>query len=448
MMRLLHTLREDHLLRKVLKNSSYLFSSNAAAAVLSMLQGIMAARLLGAANYGILAAAIIPFVSDMNRLLSFRMSEVVVKYLSQALEAQEKMRGAAVVKAAGIVDILSSLLAFLLLIWAAPFASQFFAKDIQTAPWFVTYGIVLLANSAYETSLGVLQTARRFNRIAQANLLHNAVTVTMIAIAYFTQGGVLQVLLAYLAGKACASMALAVMAIRQLYQDLGAGWWKVSLRQLPPWRELGRFALSTNLQGTVNLIVRDSEGLFISALRSPAEAGYFKIALGVINLVMMPIEPFISTIYTEMSHMVAQRAFSSTRRLLKRVSLIAGGWTALAGGGLILLGHWLIPFMYGDEYRPAYPAMILLLVGYSFANIVNWNRPLLLALGQPAYPLKASALVGVIKTSLTLTLVKPFGYLAEAAILSGYLAASISLILRKGLRELNRQQSVDVIQEA
>jgi len=238
-----------------------------------------------------------------------------------------------------------------------------------------------------------------------------------------------------------------VLAIRQLYLDIGAGWWKVSLRKLPPWREIGRFALSTNLQGTVNLIVRDSEGLFISALRSPAEAGYFKIALGVINLVMMPIEPFISTIYTEMSHMVAQRAFSSTRRLLKRVSLIAGTWTAIAGGGLILLGYWLIPFLYGNEYRPAFPAMLLLLVGYGFANIVNWNRPLLLALGQPAYPLKISALVGLLKTSLTLTLVKPFGYLAEAAILSGYLVASISLILRKGLRELNRQRSVESILE-
>jgi O-antigen/teichoic acid export membrane protein len=442
MMRFWNTLRQDRLLRTVLKNSSYLFSSNAVAVVLSMLQGIMAARLLGATHYGILAATIIPFVSDVNRLLSFRMSEVVVKYLSQALESQEKIRGAAVVKMAGIVDIFSSLLAFLILILVAPLASSFFAKDPQAVPWFMTYGIVLLVNSAYETSLGVLQTARRFNRIAQANLIQNTVTVSLIAIAYFTRGGVLQVLLAYLAGKACASFILAALALRQLHQDLGSGWWKASLRQLPPWRELGKFALSTNLQGTINLIVRDSEGLFISALRSPAEAGYFKLALGVINLVMMPIEPFISTIYSEMSHLVAQRAFASTRRLLKRVSMIAGIWTALAGGGLILLGHWLIPFMYGEEYLPAYPAMLLLLVGYGLANIVNWNRPLLLALGQPAYPLKVSALVGSVKTALTLTLVKPFGYLVEAAILSGYLATSISFILYKGLNELNRQESV------
>jgi O-antigen/teichoic acid export membrane protein len=199
--------------------------------------------------------------------------------------------------------------------------------------------------------------------------------------------------------------------------------------------------LSTNLQGTVNLIVRDSETLFITALRSPAEAGYFKIALGVINLVMLPIEPFISTTYAEITRTIARNERKLTRSLLKRVTGIAGVWTLAAAGFLIIGGFWLIPFLYGAEFSPAYPAVIILLVGYGCANVVNWNRPLLLALGMPGYPLKVSAWVGLVKTALTLAILPAWGYLAEAALVSSYLVITVGLNVLRGLRELPPKDS-------
>ena len=70
---------QDGLLRGVLKNSSYLFSSNTVAAGLSFLQGIFATRLLGIDGYGLVSATIIVFVSNIHSLLSFRMSETVVR---------------------------------------------------------------------------------------------------------------------------------------------------------------------------------------------------------------------------------------------------------------------------------------------------------------------------------------------------------------------------------
>ena len=65
----LHSWRQDHLLRGVLKSSSYLFSSNALSAALSFLQGIFAVRLLGADGYGLVSGTVIVFASNVNRLL-------------------------------------------------------------------------------------------------------------------------------------------------------------------------------------------------------------------------------------------------------------------------------------------------------------------------------------------------------------------------------------------
>ena len=427
---------QDKLLRGVIKNSSYLFSSNAVSIFLSMLQGIFAARLLGAEQYGIVAAVIIPFTSSINRLLSFRMSELVVKYLGQSLAEEHKERAAAVVKGAGLVELLTSGLAFLALLLLLPFAARYLAKDAGTAYLFGIYGLILLGYGVYETSTGILQATKRFAYIAQIQLIQNGVTVTLIFLAFITHGGMLEVILGYLIGKVCGAIILYWLALRSLRQELGVEWWKGSFSWLPNFKELGGFAVSTNLQGTVNLIVRDSETLFITALSSPTQAGYFRIALSVINFVMLPVEPFIATTYSEISRTIAQKQYSLTQRLLKRITLITGSWSIASAGFLILVGFWLIPFVYGIEFKPAYPALLILLPGYGCANVFNWNRPLLLALGLPGYPLKISAWVGLVKTVMTLYFLPLWGYLAEAVILSGYLVITVLANVWRGLRQL------------
>jgi O-antigen/teichoic acid export membrane protein len=442
MLERLRAWRQDRLLGGILKSSSYLFSSNAILAVFSFVQGVLATRLLGIEGYGLVSGTVIVFASNIHRLLSFRMSEMVVKYLGGALADGQRERGAAAVKAAALAEALTSLIAYGVLLLLAPWAARALGKNLATAPLFTFYGLVLLANLVFETATGVLQATRRFDRIAAINVIQAAITFTLIVAAFIFRGGVWHVLAAYLLGKTFTGLAVAASAFGELNRALGRGWPRVSLRALPDWRAATRFVISTNLNGTVNLFVRDSETLLIGFFRSQTEVGYYRLALGIINLVMLPIEPFIWPTYAEITRVIAQRQWAATRRLLKRVSAIAGAWTLAAGGGLALLGWWVIPMLYGPDTGPAYPAVLILLIGYGIASIVQWNRPLLLALGQPGYPLKVSVVVGIVKTALTVGLAPAWGYLGEAAILSGYFVVSIGLTARRGLQEIGRQLAV------
>ena len=69
----------DPLLGKVIRNSIHLFSNNSLSLALSVVQGILAARLLGPAGYG-LVGIVMGYASTVNGILSFRMSELVVRY--------------------------------------------------------------------------------------------------------------------------------------------------------------------------------------------------------------------------------------------------------------------------------------------------------------------------------------------------------------------------------
>jgi O-antigen/teichoic acid export membrane protein len=235
---------------------------------------------------------------------------------------------------------------------------------------------------------------------------------------------------------------------------LGRDWWRASFSLLPPRKQLFRFAISTNFSGTINVLARDSENLWISYFFSPLEAGYFKVALALINLIVMPITPFISTTFPEITRTITLKQWPRLRSLLSRVTVIAAGWTAAVTVGLLALGQPLLFsnwslfgrtfHIYKPEYAPAYPALLILLLGYGLANILFWNRTLLLALGQADYPLKIGFYTMLVKVVLTVLLVPHFGYLMEAALLSLYFIASVGLTVRRGLRDVSELERTSI----
>jgi O-antigen/teichoic acid export membrane protein len=439
--KLLSTWREDNLLRRVLKNSGHLFSGNAVAALLGFAQGILAVRLIGVPDWG-LVTIVITFASNINRLLTFRMSEVVVQRFGAALARDKKTEAAAVVKSAMLAEAATSIVSYLVLVVLTPWAATAFTKDLQTAPLFMFYGLILLTNIVAESSTGVLQAARRFDWMARINIFQSIVTAGMILVAFLFGRGIFEIILAYVIGKSINGLGLAILALRELHKTLGAGWWKTPLRSLSDVRGMFSFILNTNLMGTVNLFTRDNIPLYLAALLSKTEVGYFRVALSLINLIFLPLDPLIWPTYTEITQTISQKAWGATRQLLRRVSLITASVVLGVGGGLALTGWFLLPLLYGSEALPAYPLLLILLVGYGFASIFQWSRPLLLALGKPAYPLQVSFVVGLVELALIfglVPLVPHSGHLVLAAILSGYFVVSIGIIVWRGLSEIRRR---------
>ena len=111
--------RQDRLLGRVLKNTGYLFSGSTISMGLSVVQSIFAARLLGVAGFGVLGTITV-FTSTINRLFSFRMGELVVKYMDKFRAEARPDRAAAVVKAAVLTESGTSLLAFVVLALLSP----------------------------------------------------------------------------------------------------------------------------------------------------------------------------------------------------------------------------------------------------------------------------------------------------------------------------------------
>jgi O-antigen/teichoic acid export membrane protein len=431
----------DELIQRVVKNSGYLFSAAGVAVALSMVQSIFVTRLLGVTEFGILGT-ITMFTSVVNKFASFRMSELVIKYVGQYSVEGDETKAAAVFKSASILETITSLIAFALIWLLAPLGAQYFAKDITTANWFILYGLIVLANFMVESSTGLLQIFDHYKIIAGTTIGQSILTLGLVGLVYLNQGGLYEIVLVYMAGKMAAAIALAIAALVVATQHWGMNWWRAPVSLLQDRaKELVRFAFSTNISATINLVNKDGELLWVSALTGPTGAGYYKLALSLANLIQLPVSPLPQATYPELSKEVAARNWGNVRQVLRQGSLMAFSYSALAGLFLLIFGKPLIAFFYTPEFLPSYPALLILMVGLLFANTYYWNRISLLSLGLADYPAKVNSIAAVLKLVGIITIVPIFGYLGSAALLSGFYLFSVTFNVRKTFGELKIRAS-------
>ena len=433
-------LLENPLMRRVVRNSGYLFGSTGISAAIGMLQGILTARLLGVAGYGILGAITL-FTSVVNKFASFRMSELVIKYVGQFHEQDDPQRAAAVFKAAALTEMAASFAAYGLVALLAPVGARLLAKDPAAAQWFTVYGLIVLANLVSESSTGLLLIFDRFRRMGFITVIQSAFTLVIIIVVYANQGGMLGILVAYLLGKAFGAVSLTLAAFLEARRRWGAGWWRVPLGLLRPYRrELVHFGVSTNISASLSLINKDSELLWVLLLRNPLEGGYYKLALALANVVQMPVAPLPQATYPELSREAARGQWGNVRYILRQGSILAGGYSLAAAAGLLLLGRPVIRYFYTPEFLPAYPALLLILAGLLAANTFYWQRTALLAVGLPDFPTKVNTVLAVLKVVGILLLVPVFGYIANAGLLAGSYILGVSVSVWRLLRELKSKE--------
>jgi O-antigen/teichoic acid export membrane protein len=440
-------LRQDELLTRVIQNSAHLFSSNSISLVLSIVQSILAARMLGPAGFGLIAI-VMSYASTVNGLLSFRMSELVVRYAGKYLEEGEKEKAAALIKAAGTAELAVSGLAFVVVAMTAGLGSRFIAKTPGTEWMFVLYSLGLLANFNAETSTGVLQITNGIRARGTVNLVQSMFSAVVIGAAFVlsVRAGInssttmVIVLGAYLLGKAILGIGLFAVARRRLNLALGKNWQKASYSTLPGFRELFGFAFSSNLSATAILIFRESELLWIGLFLNTEAAGLYKIAYTIVGFLSVPADPLILSVYPETNRLVVQKAWPRLRDFLRKITVFSFAYNVLLALGLVLLGHWVLG-VFGSQYTAAYPAMMALLVGMSFNYTLFWNRPLLLSFGLQTFALMAIVVAGVVKIALAFPLVPRYGYVMEGALLSFYYVLSVAVIAWRGLKELKRQEA-------
>ncbi|MBI3158235.1 MAG: oligosaccharide flippase family protein [Chloroflexi bacterium] len=436
---LYHRVFETEILRRIVRNSSYLVSATVFAAALGMLQNVFQFRVLGPAGVGLLGA-LATLTNVLNRLTAFRIDELVVRYVRLYQERGETEKAAAVFKLAALLESLGALAAFALIVALAPLGVRLFSDQPGTEGWFILYGALVLINLFFDSSDGVLQVFDRFNAKAVIDGIQSVIRLGGTLIVFFTGGGLFEIILAELAGRLARALGMLFMALQTAHRQWGPGWWRTPFSALAEdRRSLLTFAFSANLSATVSLVAKDSEDLWVNAFLGNTVGGFYNAARNLIGFLQIPISPLASTTYPELSRSVAQKDWHSVRHVLRRGSFMAGLYSLPITLLLILFGRPVITLYAGEDFLPAYEPLVILLIGYLFVNVFYWNRVALLAFNRPVYPTLVNFVAMLFKVGGIFLLAERYGAAGFAALLSGYYIFTISAAVLRTRADLRRR---------
>ena len=434
-------LPEDSIVRRALRNSGWLLASRGVTAVLTLAQGALVARALGIRQYGIYAV-VTTFVFVVNGVTSFRMNEFVVKYVGDALAAADREAAGAAVKFAMMLEAGASVLAFFVVMAVAPLGASWLVHDEGMARLIQMYALSVLGLLVTESSVGVLQVFNRFRAQALVSALGAVVLLAFTGAAVLLGARLESMIAAATAGSIVGSVAMTWAALRTVRDRCGTEWWRTPLARLRGGRRAAlAFGFSTNASATLAMIIRDADVLWLGYLRGPGEAGLYRLAFLIATNLMVPVAYLGQAFYPEIAGQAARRAWARFRALLWQGSKLAAAYLAPVCLVVAIASGPLISGVFGRGFAPAAGALTLLLVGMAFGNLLFWTRPALLALGRADYPFKVSSLLAVLKVVGVLTLVPVYGYLGNAALLSGLYVLGVGMAAVKVWSEVARRSA-------
>lgn len=133
---------------------------------------------------------------------------------------------------------------------------------------------------------------------------------------------------------------------------------------------------------------------FLGLVSSPTQVAYYSAAEQLYRGGQSLFSPVSQALYP---HMAKHRNFPLFFKILKFV--IALGLAGLVGG--VLVGHWAIQFIFGPDFAPAYPVLVIFMITFTItAPSILLGYPFLGALGNSKAANVSVILAGLVQLML------------------------------------------------
>jgi O-antigen/teichoic acid export membrane protein len=368
--------------RPFVRHVGILTIANGVGAVLSVVQGILVARWLGPELYGVVA--LVTSIPDwVYTFFDARVSEALIKYLSEFDARGDRTRAAALSRLGYLIDFAVATMAFLGILVIAPWASRAVVHRPELVWLLVIYAVAFLPRSLRGTSYVVLAVHHFFYTIALIETTVTIVRVGLVLGLILAGWGVPGVVWGNAVALALSGLLYAIAARPLLRSSWGNVPWLSTWGVLKGYRrEFIGFIAYTNLNVLLASVPKQLDILLLGYLHGPKETGYYKLAKSIGSLTGYLAGPLSSVVYPDLARLWALQDYFILKHrvysLLRRVGLPLGYLTLVSA----FLVPFFIPIMFGNVYMPAIPLIVMFLSSGSMSLFLFWLKPLCLAMGE------------------------------------------------------------------
>ncbi len=422
-----HWFKDRHI-KSLLKNSSYLAVAKVVAGIASLATLAFAGRSLGVLMFGVLIL-ITSYAKAASELSKFQSWQLIVRYGGQAMVPGEAAEFKASTGFAFALDVVSGFGGMLLAILLLPLLGGLFGISDQYLLVAMLYCTMLPTMNA-ATPVGVLRALDRFDLLSWQASIYAIVRAILSGIAWWVEAPFEAFLAIWYVSELGGDLYLWFLAWRELKrrdllegvrptlkpQQLPGAWW---------------FAIHVNLTSGLRAAWGPIARLVIGGLIGPAAAGIYQVAASLAKSAQKPADLIGNAYYPEVVRM--DLATKAPWRLMWRVTVLATSVGMLAILVLLVGGRPLIDALFGSEFLPAYPVLLVLMVAPLLAMLSFPLVPMLYALDRPDGPFKAQLLGTILYFAIVAPLSWRFDVTGAAmAFVIGFAAMVATLAIQVG----------------
>jgi O-antigen/teichoic acid export membrane protein len=385
--------------RRLFRNSSWVFFSNMFSTGLAFLRSVVIARGLGAGIFGTFTM-VTAFVGLIQEFLNLNIGTALIRQGAIFHAGQRDDKLVALVKVSLWLSALMAAVSVLVVAGLSFFSySTFF--ELPGLHWFIiAYAVAASVTYVNSISRGLLRLYYKFRVSSVIQMIMDVVETVSITVAVLLFPKDLRIFfIAVIVARFLNGFIINVLAFWELRRELLPHWRLTVRLTKPELVDFRRFVLGNSVGNTLKTMINQGDVLLLGALSNAVQVGFYSVSKKLAYSVLILTDPLVSSIYPQLSKLLAEKKYAETRQMLFRITSITVIPAVVFLTAMAFLNRWVIVTVYGQEYAPAAASFFYFLVASVVGVMTFWSIPLVQSLGLVGLRIKVY-LVTIIGGSL------------------------------------------------
>ncbi len=354
--------------RRAARQTLWIGAITAAQIVASIVQVALSARILGPEGLGVLAI-IIALTSLLYRFVSLPGNEVITTFVTRSVAEGRMEEATGTLRFTYIVSQALSLVSYTLLAVAALAVSGLLGDTEDYKSSLLVYGVGGVAAATVRESMALLRLADQLRLGFAVAVVSAATRVAFLLAAWLTEGGLIMVVLAYVAGDVITGVGMFIAAASS-ERKAGLPGFLRSLSAKVPGRDVIAFQVGSFWRASVEAVILHIDVILIANIVSLSQVGLYRAAHQIVDATKHPFRSISTGVQAEYSRQWYGGDMAAVRRISRHFTLLSLA-IAVAGYGLLAIIHGpIIRIMLGPSFEEAaFPLLFLLPGALAFAVI-------------------------------------------------------------------------------
>lgn len=373
--------RLDRESKTLFRNSSWIFVSNFTGIALSLVRSVVIARGLGAETFGSYTI-VVAFVVIVQEFLNLNLGTAIIKFGAKYHHDNRIDKLVAFIKASLRITALMMIISIVVIACLAVFSYSLFVHkpDLE---WFVIFYAIASGTKYFNAiSNGILRLYFKFRLNSIIQIIMNVIETSLVVIAVLLYPRNLHVFfIAVITGcflNGLISNWMAYWELRKEFKPFLDAKFDLIRDEM---KQVKTFVIGNSLGNSLKSVMAQGDVLLLGALSGPVPVAFYSIAKKLAYSILTLTDPFMQSIFPQFSKLLAGEKFIETKRMLRKITMIAAIPSVVFILVTLFFKEWLFVTIFGREYIGSVYPFIYLLLSAVFSSVTFWALPLIVSLG-------------------------------------------------------------------